>query len=234
MEYKKLMEKWEVKLDNPDLDPAFVQKATEFETKLKNNELSDDEIKAWDNDLVNCFNELHNFSEEESAEVLAAKRKTEIAEAKNEIAEAETLESLTGLQQKFAHLTELAPFIQKRIEKIQKVMETEQENKFSAEASAEIQGADYETLPSLLEKYKDYPQIVKSIEARIEAEKPAPAQETLRDKLQKAKKREWSYGDLKAIGIEPTGDDMEIEGVYLERQYMFKVYKIIRVDGVKV
>lgn len=234
MEYKKLMEKWEVKLDNPVLDPAFVQKATEFEAKVKNNELSDEEIKTWDDDLVKCFNDLHQFSEPESREVVAAVRKAEIAEAKNEIAEAETLDALTVLQQKFAHLTELSDFIQKRLDKVRKAVMDNQQRQVLSEATAEIKAWEYASLSDLLEKYKDHPELISIIEARIEKEKPAPIQETLRDKIQKAKKREWSYADLRAVGIEPTGDDMDIEGVYFERQYMFKVYKIITVDGKKV
>lgn len=232
--YRKLMEKWEIKLDSPVLDPAFVQKATEFETKVKNNELSDDEIKAWDEELVKLFNELHTFSEEDNSEVIAAKHRAEVSEAKNEIAEAETLAALTALQTKYAHLTELSDFIQKRIHKVQKeVMDNQQRQVFS-EATAEIKAWEYASLSSLLEKYKDHPELITLIEARIEAEKPAPKVETLRDKLSGAKKREFTYEDLKAFGINPTGSDMEIEGVYLQKIYLYRIYKIISVDGNKI
>jgi len=234
MEYRKLMEKWEIKLNNPVLDPAFVQKATEFETKVKNNELSDEEIKTWDDELVKSFNELHTFTEEENIEVKEAKHGKEVAEAKNEIADAETLETLISLQTKFAHLPELTDFIQKRIDKVQKATTDNQQEQFTAEAQAEIKAWEYASLSDLLEKYKDYPELISLIEARIEAEKPAPKAETLRDKLSGAKKREFTYEDLKAFGINPTGSDMEIEGVYLQKIYLYRIYKIISVDGNKI
>jgi hypothetical protein len=236
IQYRNLLKDWNLTLSSDVLDPAFVQKATEFETKIKNNELSDEEIKAWDDELVKLFNELHNFSEEESPEVKAANHKKDIAEAKNEIAEAETIEALTALQQKFAHLPELAPFIEKRIEKLQLAQKTAEQNKFISDAKEVIANTPYDNLPLLLEQpFKDHPELVKIIEARIEKEKPAPPEpETIRDKLQKARKREWSYQDLKDIGINPTGDDMTVEGVFLERQYLYKIYKITKVDGKKI
>lgn len=232
--YRGLLKEYNLTLQSDVLDPAFVQKANEFEEKVKNNELTDEEIKAWDDDLVKCFNDLHNFEEEESAEVKAAKHKAEIAEAKNEIAEADSLKVLTALQKKFFHLTELAPFLEKRIEKVQKAAADAEQNKFINDATEEIKTAEYAGLPALLTKYKDHPDIVERIQARIEKDKPADPRATIREKLANAKKREWTYTDLKDIGINPTGDDMEIEGVYLQRQYLFKIYRIIAVDGKKV
>jgi hypothetical protein len=226
------MEDWNVTLESDALDRAFVTKAKEFEEKLKINALSDDEITAWDNELVGLFNE-QDLVEEDSPEVKAANRKREIAEAKNEIAEAETIEALTALQKKFEHLPELDTFIEKRIEKIRKATEDAQQNKFLTEATEEIKATDYPNLPALLEKYKDHPDLIKLIQTRIEKEKPH-VEPTLREKLSGAKKREWSYDDLRAIGITPTGNDMEIEGVLLKRQYLVYVYKIEKVDGKRV
>lgn len=235
IKYRKLMKDWNIEsFDNPILDPAFVQPAKEFEEKLKNNELTDEEIKATDDELVVLFEKLHPQELIDSPEVTAANRKAEFAEAKNEIAEADSIPTLTGLSVKFSHLTELAPFIEKRIEKLTKANEASSKDKFTADALAEIKAAEYANLQHLFEKYKDHLELLKVIEARIEAEKPEPPKETLRDKLANAKKREWSYDDLRAIGIAPTGDNMEIEGVYLERQYMFYVYLITKVDGKRI
>lgn len=232
LQYRKLMKDWNVTLESDALDRAFVTKATEFEEKLKINALSDDEITALDNELVELFNK-QDLVEEDSPEVKAANRKAAIAEAKNEIAEAETIEVLKALQKKFEHLPELDTFIEKRIEKIQKATETAQQNKFLTEANEEIKATDFLNLPALLEKYKDHPDLLKTIQSRIEKEKPH-VEPTLREKLSNAKKREWTYDDLRAIGITPTGDDMEVEGVYLQRQYLFYLYKITKVDGIKV
>lgn len=234
MEYEIVLKELKLTLESDIIDPAFLNKVNEFQAKLKNNELTEAEIKEWDDDLVKMFYELHPVTEVENEELTAANRKLAISAAKNEIADAETIEALTALQTKLAHLTELAPFIEKRIEKLQKAVTDEAQAKFLSDATQEIKAAAYDDLQTLFEKYKDHLPLIEIINARIEKEKPVPVPETLRDKLSKAKKREWSYADLKAIGITPTEQDMEIEGVYLERQYMFRIYKITAVDGKKI
>lgn len=228
--YKVLLKENNLTLESDVLDPAFVQKAKDFQADLDAKKLTEDQINAIDDELVELFNKLE-FEEVDSPEVIKEKRRAAIAEAREEIAAAETEEALLGLQKKHEELPELQPFIEKRIEKVRKAMEAAGKEKFTADARAEIEAAAYEALAVLLEKYKDHPDLVKLIEARIEKEKPAPKEQTLREKIQAAKKRRWTYEDLKAIGIKPTGDDMEIEGVYFQRQYLFYVYHIVKIDG---
>ena len=50
-------------------------------------------------------------------------------------------------------------------------------------------------------------------------------------KLSRMKGYFANYDDLRAIGIHPTGDDMEIKGFKLIRQFSFKVYQIIPPKG---
>lgn len=232
LDYRKLLKENKLALDSDILDPAFVAKAKEFEERLENKSLTDDQIKQWDDDLIKMFNELHTIEEEDSPEVQAAKRKADIAEAKEEITQAESIEQLKVLQKKFQHLPELAPFMEKRIDKFEKTAETEQRNKVISEAIELVNKANYNILPDLEKQYSEYPQVVKVIQSRIEKEKPA--ERAIREKLAGAKKREWTFQELREIGIEPTGDDMEIEGVTLERQYLFRVYHITKVDGKRV
>lgn len=234
MEYRNLLKEWGLTLQSDVLDPAFAQKANEFEAKVSNSELTDDEIKVWDDDLVACFKELHNFEETDSEEVILANRKLETAEAKTLISEASDIDSLTALQNRYKHLTEITSILNKKIEKTNKESQASAQNTFLANANNEILAANYSELIALQEKYKDYDDLSQLINTRIEEGKPEESRKNIREKLADAKKREWTYDDLRAIGIKPTGDDMEIEGVYLQRQYLFKVYHIVRVDGKKV
>jgi hypothetical protein len=234
IKYRKLMEEWGVKLDNPVLDPAFVTKATQFEADLKAGKLTDDQIKATDDELVAMFNQLEK-EELDSPELIKEKKKNRILEAKDKIAEAGTLDQIAGYEKEYGDvMPELAAFIEKRKEKIGKATEESQQKQFIADAGKTIAEAAYADLPALAEKYKDYSELIKAINARIEKEKPAPQPETLREKIQKSKKRQWTYKELEAIGIKPTGDDMELEGISFQRQYLYKVYHIIAVDGQKV
>lgn len=228
--YEKLMQEWEMNMDNPILDPAYVTKVKDFQTKLEKRSLNDDEITAWDNEICKMFVELHELREEDNPEMTKTKHRADMNELKNKIAEAETLEQVNALAGELENFPELQPFFDKRLDKLQKAAQSQQQ----AQVLQEINSSPYETLPSLLEKYKDHPDLVKSIEHRIEKEKPQPKDKTKRELLSEAKKREWTYDELRAIGITPTGDDMEVEGVYLQRQYMFKVYRITKVDGQKI
>ena len=232
--FEKLMAKWEIELDNPVCDPAFVTKVNDFRARLEKKSLTDEEITAWDDELTNLFQTLHELKEEESPEVKKAQRRADMAELKSKITDAETPEQLNALTPELENFPELQPLFDKRTEKLQKAMEKVQKDQFFADAQAEIKETEYNDLAGLLEKYKDYPDLVVLIQSRIEKEKPIVKDKTKRELLSEAKKREWSYEDLKAIGITPTGFDMEIEGVTLTKQYMFKVYHITKVDGKKI
>jgi hypothetical protein len=232
--YRKLMEEWEIGLDSPVLDGAFVTKAQDFEAKLKAGSLTDDEIKAIDEELVTLFNQ-HERHLEDSPEVKKEKRKNAILEAREKIANAETIGAIEALEEEYGeYLPELVQFIEKRKEKIAKALEVDATKLFIENAGIEIEGAAYGALPALLEKYKDHPELIKVINVRVEKEKPEPKELTLKEKILNAKKRQWTYDELKALGIKITGDDMEIEGIYFQRQYLYKVYHIIKVDGKKV
>ncbi len=234
IQYRSVLKENKVKLTDEIIDPAFRTKAEDLEKKLAANALSDDEIKAADDELVKLFYELHNVSEEDSEELQREKLKSRTLEGKNKIAEAETIEEINALAKEYEDCPDLQTFIEKRKEKLQKASQAAERTKFVTEATEEIKTAEYKNLQSLLTKYKDEPDLLKLVQQRIEKDKPADPPASKRDLLSKAHKREWSYDDLRKIGIEPTGDDMEIDGVYLQRQYMLKIYKIYSVDGKRI
>jgi len=228
--YEKLMQEWETNMDNPVLDKAFVAKVEDFKQKLEKKSLTDEEIAIADDELCKLFKELHKLEEVESEDVKRANHKVRVAEAKEEIASAETIQALKILQSKFDDLPELQPFIAKRIEKLDKVENDQQLQQTIAKGKEEIKSAPYSNLPGLIEKYKDHAELVALINQRIEKEKPSEDL-TIRQKLANAKKKRFTYDELRAMGIKITGDDMEIEGIYLERQYLFKIYEITSIDG---
>jgi hypothetical protein len=230
--YRELMKEYDVKLDNPVLDPAFVSKANDFEKKLEANELTEEEIKAWDAELVELFKK-HDLTEEESPEVIAARRNQAIAEAKAAIAEAETVDQLKALHGSLSEFPEVLPLITKKIEKLEADAKKQSDQaaaqiraKLITDASAEIKAAKYEELQALGEKYKEYAELVKLINERHSNEKPVKDTEQLKEKL--LSKKEWSYAELKAMNIEPTGNDMTIAGVKLEKEMYFRVYSVRR------
>ena len=62
--------------------------------------------------------------------------------------------------------------------------------------------------------------------AKQETEAPAKMMIDGLNKLASMKGYFATYKDLRLIGIKPTGDDMEIHGFKLTRQYSFTVYEI--------
>jgi DNA repair exonuclease SbcCD ATPase subunit len=211
----------------------FVSKANDFETKLAANQLTDAEITALDDELCELFKTKHDFVEEDSEEVKKLKHNKDVSDAKAEIAEAETIVQLKTLQTKFKDLPEVLPLIEGKIKKIETADKKKQDDenaqkqaKFISGAKEEIKAAKYESLQSISEKYKEYPELVEIINKRLSDEKPGKGDEELKTKL--LSKREWHYKDLEALGIKPTGNDMTIAGVRLQKEMYFNTYSVKR------
>jgi glucan-binding YG repeat protein len=222
-EFEVKMKELDLALDNPVLDPAFVTKATDFKEKVKKHELSDDEAEAIDKELCAMLDQL-DVSEEDSEEVKKANLRKEQSDAKAEVLEAENEEQLHQLAGKFLHLPEIQKLIEKRLKTIQEKQTAEDQKKIKDEAKEAIRTATYEMLPSLLESYKDYPDLVKVINARIKDEDPSKNESALHDKL--LTKKEWSYAELQELGIKPTGNDMKVAGLKLEKEWFFNIYSV--------
>lgn len=229
IKYRELMTEYKVTLENEDkvLDKAFVSKALDFEEKLKNNQLTDEEITALDNELVELFNTLHDFVEEDSDEIKAANHKALLNEAKAAIAECGTIEDLAILREKYNELSEIEEIVEQKKEKIikqgQQAASLKRE-KLIDNAKKEIAAAKYEELQALGEKYKEYPELITIIKKRHNDEKPGNEEAKLKETL--LSKKEWSYADLRALGINPTGNDMTVAGVRLDKEYLLTIYRV--------
>ena len=234
--YQELMKSSGVTIDHPGLDPAFVSKVKTFEEKVGKNELTDDEIAAADSELVELF-EKHEITDEDSDEVKALKQKQSIADAKAAILESEDVKELTNMKGKYKEFPEVLPLIDKRIVKLEKDAEAaiksketqqaaEKRQKTLEEGTKEIKAAKYEDLQGMGEKYKDYPELVKMVNERHTNEKPQKDDEELKKKL--LSKSEFSYSELRAMGVTPTGNDMTISGVRLEKEYLLEIYSVRR------
>ncbi len=222
-DYEVKLKELGLKLDNPVLDPAFVTKVNDFQEKVKNHELSDEEAEAVDKELCEMLDQLE-VSEEDNEETRKANLKAEMATAKAEVLEAEGEEQLHQLAAKFLHLPEIQKLIEKRLTAIQNKETAAREKAEKEQALEAINTATYEMLPGLLESYKDHPDLVKVIKSRITAEDPSKNEDALRNKL--LTKKEWSYAELQELGITPTGNDMKVAGLKLEREMYFKIYSV--------
>ncbi len=233
IKYRELMKEYKVLIDNPVLAPDFVSKAKDFEEKLAANQLTDDEIKAADDELCELFKTKHDFVDEDSDEIKAAKRGQVLSEARADIAEAGTADELKTLQIRFKDLPEVQPLITKKLQKLDddakkadEKKRAEDQAKFLVDAEKEIKAAKYEDLQALGEKYKDHPELVTLINKRHADEKPGKGEAELKEKL--LSKREWTYAELEALGIKPTGNDMKVAGLRLEKEYLFRTYSVRR------
>ncbi len=223
-DYEVKLKELGLKLDNAILDPAFVTKVNDFQDKVKKHELTDEETTAIDQELCAMLDQLE-VEDVENEETKQANLKKEFAEAKAEVLEAEDdEEKLNQLAGKFLHLPEIQKLIEKRLQNIQGKRTAEEQKKFKGEATEAIKTATYEMLPGLLESYKDHPDLIKAINHRIESENPAKNEDALKNKL--LTKKEWSYAELKELGITPTGNDMRVAGLKLEKEMFFNIYSV--------
>lgn len=237
--YQESMKKAGVSLDHPGLDPAFVVKARAFEDKLSKGELTDEDIAAEDAELVDLFAK-HDIIDEDSEELAAAKHREALASARANIAETTAVDSLTTLLVKYKDLPEVLPIIEKKIKDIQDTKKKKDADDLKADnlrkekerratidsGTKEIAEAKYEDLQKMGEKYKAFPELVKMVNDRHEAEKPGKEEEDLRKKI--LAKSEWNYAALRALGITPTGNNMTVAGVRLEKEYLLEIYSVRR------
>lgn len=230
IQYRNLMKEYEITLESDVLNPSFVSKAKDFEAKIKKNELTDDEIAVQDNELVEMFNTMHNFAEEDSEDVKKIKRDSEVDKISLLIASAETIQEVEAIKGKHGKdYPEIIPVCDKKIKKYQDAEQARQQNENNdiiRKGTIEINNAKYEELRAMGEKYKDYPDLVKLVNERHENEKPEKKDEELATKLRA--KKQWSYAALRELGINPTGNDMTVAGVRLDKEYLFAVYSVHR------
>ena len=228
IKYRELMAEYGVTLESDTPSNGFKSRARTFEEKLKKNELTDEEIEAFDNELIEIFKTEHDLSEVDSDELAEAKRKADLAEAKVLIKDAETIQELNALNQKYkAQFPELIPVIVAKVEKLnQKASndEAEAKEKLLKVAKDEVAQAAYSELGAYGEKYKTLPEIVEIVNKRIADEAPNEKDKELAAKLRS--KKQWSYAELRAIGVEPTGNDMTVAGVKLEKEYLLTIYLV--------
>ena len=223
IKYRELMKECKITLDSDVLDPAFVSMAKDFEQKLAEKKLTDEEIEQMDNELVELFSK--NVVEEDSDEVVKAKHDVAVANAEKEIEKAKTSEVLNKLHEKFKEeLPEVLPLIEQKLRDFKADEEKQATEKLIKLATKEIQECPLDQLQALGEKYKKYPELVKLVNEKYNREKPKKENDELAAKLRS--KKEWSYKQLEEIGIKPTGNDMTVVGVRLEKEMYFNVYSV--------
>jgi hypothetical protein len=230
IKYRELMKEAGISIDHPGLDPAYVSRVNTFEKKLAGNELTDQEIKSSDDELIELF-KAHEISEEDSEEVKIANHAKAIAEGKASILEAETIEQLNTLRGPLKEFPDLLSLIDTKVAKIEKAKSDQddkdkkaQHEKMITQAKKEIGEAKYEDLQGLGEKYKDNSELIALIKDRHEKEKPGKQDDELKEKL--LSKKEWSYKELRSMGITPTDENMTVFGVKLEHIWLCDAYRV--------
>lgn len=228
LKYKAKLDEFEIKdLNDPNLDPAFVAKAKEFEEKITKGTLSDLEIAEIDDDLCKIFDENHDFEEVDSEEVTSLKKQATITEGKREVENNNDLKVLSEITQKYEDYPEVKEYAEKKAAGIKAELTKKQqaENAHKDLLESIENATELSQLKAIAEEYADNKQIV---DLATEKAREIKAESEQKQKSDRAKtlltKPEWNYQQLRELGINPTGDDMVVDGVVLERQYMFKAY----------
>ena len=206
LKYQKKLDDFEIKsLDDEVLDAAFVVKAKEFEQKIANKSLSDEEIEAIDNELCTLFDEVHDFEEVPSDEVTQLQRQNTILQGKQKVDKEKTIDGILLLIDEYKDYPEVLEPANEKLNSLQEaqkqseVKKKEAENKKKAEEQAR---------------------------AAEEAKKKEAEQKQMTIQERLLSKKVWSYNELRKLGIEPTGENMIAQGVVLNRRYMFLAYEV--------
>jgi len=226
LEYqKKLKDVYQINdLSDDALDAAFVAKAKELHQKIENKSISEEEIREADQELVELFDELHEIEEVDDPKVTELQTQNTILKGKEAASAANTIEDLQKIAEEYKQFPEVVEVCNSKIEAIQK--------KSQAENELQQKVSGIKTIEELQEFAKELddknPKVVEIVNARInelKAEKEGKSK-SIKEKL--LSQPVWSYDQLRAIGINPTGDDMVVEGVKLLRKYMFKAYEVVK------
>ena len=140
-----------------------------------------------------------------------------------EVDQAQTIEALDLLKEKCSQYPDLLKKVEKKISEAESMTQRQ-----TAEAEIDEPSLDIPSLTKLKKKYSKDADLVKRIDQRIKkiqddaTSAESNKKKTLKDKL--LSQEQWSYKDLRDLGIEVTGEDMTVEGVFLQRQYLFNVY----------
>jgi hypothetical protein len=209
LKYQVALDKYDIKdLTDPILDGKFVSKAQSFEAARAKGTLSPEEIEATDTELCELFDKLHEFEEVNAPEVDQLKTQNLIHSVKEQAQASTDLQELTDMANKYKDYPELAAYIDKRAADVTVAIEKQAQEDADAKAKADREIAETE------EKEK---------EAAVQAAKNNSLQARL------LTKEDWTYAELRDLGITVTQDDMVVDEVYLQRQYLFKLYKVLGV-----
>ena len=228
--FEKKMREWDIdSLNDPNLDGQFVSEAKEFLRKVDNKELDDDNIIKEDERLMELFDSLHEQLLEDSEAVRIEKIKNKKLKEENEkirknniinkaqisISKINDIADLEKLKEDYKDVPEALAIVEGKIQWLKEEQKKKDETKAKeAEAEAKAKAkAKAEAEAERIAKEKEQAPTKKMIDGL--------------KKLSKMKGYYANYDDLRAIGIKPTGDDMEIKGFKLIRQFSFKVYKIV-------
>jgi hypothetical protein len=229
--FKEKMDDLNVKgYDDPDLDPAFVQAAKEFEASIEAGTLTDEQIAVRDKELLELFISSHKIEDVDDEETKQLKRENFIHAVKEEVSEITDPAKLDELLIKHNY-PELVTFITARKEKLLKA-ETKKREDFIQEAKANIASmTDIAALEVASEKVKDIPELVELIKQRIailKASQPKDKNELTDLAKQLLTKEKWTFDQLRSLGINVTGEDMTVDTIMLKREYYFTVYTRIK------
>lgn len=167
------------------------------------------------------------YKESDEAVALIDKRIKDIEDyrtAESEVAKANSVKEMEALKQKYTHFPNLNAKIDEKIVAIK----TNDAHQAILQEISDASNSS-EKLNNLKEKYASQPEILILVNDKIKnLHDKAKMEEDNRKQSLKQKllsQQEWSYSELKGMGIKPTGDDMFVEGVLLERQYLLNIYK---------
>jgi hypothetical protein len=231
--FKEKMDDLSVKgYDDPDLDPAFVQAAKEFDQAIEAGTLTDEQIAVRDKELLELFITSHKIEDVDDEETRQLKRENFIHAVKEEVSEISDAAKLEELLSEHKDFPELVTFITARKEKLVKA-ETKKREDFIQGANAEIANmTDIAALDIAAEKVKDIPELVELIKQRkaeLKASQPKDPKTELTDLAKKLLTQEkWTFDQLRSLGIKVTGENMTVDTIVLKREYLFNVYTRIK------
>jgi len=196
-------------LDDPVLDAGFVAEAREFERKIEEKEISDEEFQVEDRRLLDLFNDSHPIETDEPEDVKADRKKAgifdefqknETEKAKKKISEAKTPGELDAIVEEITNsgITDIKPLIDMVNVKKKSIALDSRMAKIS-EKIAVIESVEQVDAFVKENEYEKFPEIVKLAEDRKKEIEKQSQEKSAEEKEKQEENQKPAPQDLKDL-----------------------------------
>jgi len=236
--YDAIFEEYGVEgLDSDNLDGAWLSAYERHQEAIADGKLTDQQITEAEEGLIELFKKLQPEIEEDDSpdpkteeELRKLRNQNLYLQAEKDVNAAKDMATLEKLKETYKDHSDAMKLIDDRLLTMGAAIESQRRDKVKHTISESL---DLDVLNKIQGEWandKDISKLVKArikdVTAELETQKVQKTKQSVIETLKSAHGKDVSYDWLRKLGIEPTDDHMEVEGIRLLRVRFFYAYRI--------